>query len=193
MSYSDEELIEQARAASDIEARNRIIEELFQRHYRRVALWCLRWAGHYDQAEDLAQDIFLKVHRSLHLFQGQSKFTTWLYMVCRNHCINAGTASRSKECVEIDDALASTLAAGDPNPEEEIATQRRWATARDLIDHNLDETERKVFLLHHVEGWSLPMVSRALQLTNASGAKAYLVSAQRKLKTAVARWKARVS
>lgn len=193
MPYSDEELIERARAATEIGARNQIIEELFQRHYQRVALWCLRWTQNQDAAQDLAQDIFLKVHRSLHLFQGQSKFTTWLFMVCRNHCINAGMTARSKDSQELDEALSARLASAEPNPEQAAETNARWQMARNLVDRHLDETERKVFLLHHVEGWSLPAVSRSLALTNASGAKAYLVSAQRKLKAALARGKARES
>lgn len=191
MDYSDEDLIGHARGASSIEERNACIEELFERHYQRVALWCLRWTGDRDQAADLAQEIFLKVHRNLASYQGQSKFTTWLYTVCRNHCINSGLAARSRESVELDDTLLATLATSSPSPEESALRRDRQKLAREFLDQNLDTTERDVYLLHHVEGWSLPMVSRALQLTNSSGAKAYLVSAQRKLKTAVARWKAR--
>ncbi|MBL8213703.1 MAG: sigma-70 family RNA polymerase sigma factor [Bryobacterales bacterium] len=191
MDYSDEDLIEQARAATSMEERNALTEQLFERHYRRVALWCLRWCGSREQAEDLAQEIFLKVHRNLASFQRQSKFTTWLFMVCRNHCINSGMAARSSEAVELDQDLMSTLAAAGPDPEQSLAQAKRRELALELIHRNLDPTEREVFVLHHVEGWSLPMVSRALQLNNASGAKAYLVSAQRKLKTAVARWRAR--
>ena len=191
MEYSDEELIERARAASSIEERNALFEELFERHYRRVGLWCLRWTGNRERAEDLAQEIFLKVHRGLGNFQGQSKFTTWLYTVCRNHCINSAAERRGRESVELDEVLLSTLAAGGENPEQKLQAESRQKAARELVDRTLDQTEREVFLLHYVEGWPLQMVSKTLELQNASGAKAYLVSAHRKLKTAVARWKAR--
>ena len=190
---TDEELIARSRAASGPEERNEAVEQLFERHYQRVALWCLRWKGDREEAQDLAQEIFLKVHRSLDSFQGGSKFTTWLYTICRNHCINAGVAARSRECVELDDALSATLQSDDPDPEEQLSTRRRWEAARELIERHLDEMERRVLLLHFVEGWSLPMVSRALNLTNPSGAKAYMVSGQRKLKSAVERWKPRAS
>lgn len=191
MEYSDEELIERARAASSIEERNSFFEELFERHYRRVGLWCLRWTGDRERAEDLAQEIFLKVHRGLGNFQGQSKFTTWLYTVCRNHCINSAAERRGRESVELDEVLLSTLAAEGENPEQKLQAESRQKAARELVDRTLDATEREVFLLHYVEGWPLQMVSKTLELQNASGAKAYLVSAHRKLKTAVARWKAR--
>lgn len=188
---TDEDLIARSRVASGLEERNRIIEQLFERHYSRVAVWCLRWTGNRDEAQDLAQEIFLKVHRSLDSFQGGSKFSTWLYMVCRNHCFNANAASRGKESLELDDALSATLSSSDPNPEQAFAANARWLGAKEMMERHLDETERKVLLLHYVEGWSLPMVSRSLQLTNASGAKAYIVSGMRKLKSAADRWKAK--
>lgn len=190
---TDEDLIARSRAASGLVERNRIIEQLFERHYSRVAVWCLRWTGNREEAQDLAQEIFLKVHRSLDSFQGSSKFSTWLYMVCRNHCFNANAEWRGRESVELSDALAGVLSSGEPDPEQALASKARWSAAREMIDKHLDETERKVLLLHFVEGWPLLMVSRALRLTNASGAKAYIVSGMRKLRTAAERWKGKGS
>lgn len=188
---TDEELIAEARAARNPADRNAIVEQLFERHYRRVALWCLRWTRNRDDAQDLAQEIFLKVYRNLDSFQGSSKFTTWLFTVCRNHCINSATTARSRECAELDEILTATLPSVEPDPEQQLFTRRHWAAARELMDQHLDETERHVLLLHYAEGLSLPMVTRVLNLTNASGAKAYIVSSHRKLKAAVERWKAR--
>jgi RNA polymerase sigma-70 factor (ECF subfamily) len=189
---TDEALIEQWKSAASQGARTMLVERLFERHYRRVAIWCLRWSGDRENAKDLAQDVFLKVQRNLDSFQGGSKFTTWLYMVAKNHCINAGMQSRSRECVELDEALYGTLKSDEPSPEQELLANRRMAQAKALMER-LDPTERDVLMLHYVEGWSLPMVTRALKLTNASGAKAYMVSGHRKLKSAVERLKAQVS
>lgn len=188
--WSDEELILKSRecAAAD---RRRLLDELVSRHYRRVALWCLRWTGDRDQAADLAQDVFLKVHRCLDSFEGGARFTTWLYTVCRNHCINAGMASRAREHVELDESIESLLASPGPCAEEGIDRAGRVALARRMLTDHLDETERRVLLLHYVEGYSVPAVTRMLSLENASGAKAFLVSAHRKLKTAVERLQAR--
>jgi RNA polymerase sigma-70 factor (ECF subfamily) len=190
---TDEELIARSRTAATEDVRNNIIEELFGRHYRRVALWCIRWTGDREAAQDLAQEIFLKVHRNLDSFQGGSRFTTWLYTVSKNHCINSGMSSRLRECVELDEVLSATLQSADPNPEQQLSSLRQVALARELVDRCLDDTERRVLLLHYVEGWSLPMVSRALKLTNPSGAKAYIVSGHRKLKSAVERLKSNVA
>jgi DNA-directed RNA polymerase specialized sigma24 family protein len=59
---------------------------------------------------------------------------------------------------------------------------------RTLLAETLDETERRVMTLHYGEDLTLDAVTRLLGLTNASGAKAYIVSARRKLSGAVRRW-----
>jgi hypothetical protein len=63
--------------------------------------------------------------------------------------------------------------------------------ARQLINETLEETEKQVFTLHYAEEVPLDVITRMLKLENASGAKAYLVSAKRKLDRAVKRWSAR--
>jgi len=60
---------------------------------------------------------------------------------------------------------------------------------RDLVRDSLSETEARVMTLHYAEELPLDAVTRLLKLDNASGAKAYIVSAKRKLARAVARWK----
>ena len=76
---TDEELIERYRSSGKAAAGSYDphINELFRRHYQRVALWCLRQTGDRDRAADLAQDIFVSAFRYLESFRGDSKFSTW--------------------------------------------------------------------------------------------------------------------
>ena len=62
---------------------------------------------------------------------------------------------------------------------------------RQLMDDVLDDTEKRVMTLHYGHDLRLDAITAALGLTNASGAKAYIVSAKRKLNAAVKRWNAR--
>src|SRR5262249_9474343 len=64
------------------------LNELFSRYHSRVALWCLRLTGDRQSAADLAQDVFIKAFRHLGLYRGDSKFSTWLYSIARNHCFD---------------------------------------------------------------------------------------------------------
>ena len=62
--------------------------ELVLRYQDRVFGLCLRMLGNRDEAEDIAQEVFCTVFKSVRSFRGESKFSTWLYRVTLNHCKN---------------------------------------------------------------------------------------------------------
>ena len=61
---------------------------LVERHRRQVYQVCYRFVGNHEDASDLAQDAFLRAYRALHTFKGHSAFSTWLYRVAVNVCLN---------------------------------------------------------------------------------------------------------
>lgn len=188
---SDEELISQSRAQAGSRSQPSCIDELFKRHQQRVALWCLRFTGDRESAADLAQDVMINAFRHLESFQNQSKFTTWLYVITRNHCMNHLKAGRGRFEVAAEDLLLEIPDLASENTDSRLARESTIAEARRLLHESLEETERQVFTLHFAEGMPLDAITRLLGLTNSSGAKAYVVSAKRKLETAVRRWRAR--
>jgi RNA polymerase sigma-70 factor (ECF subfamily) len=164
------------------------IERLFASHYEQVARWCFRFTGDRESALDLAQEVFLKAHRSIDSFRGGSQFGTWLYSIARNEAINR--AKRTKVRAESEETLIEVPAPG-PDPEE-LATERsRSQRLQRLLIETLDDTERTVFTLHYGEDVPLDAITRMLRLENASGAKAFIVSAKRKLARATAKLFAR--
>ncbi|HLJ49316.1 MAG TPA: RNA polymerase sigma factor [Bryobacteraceae bacterium] len=183
----DEELVDRYRSETGPQ-RERLLNQLFERHHGRVAAWCYRMTGDVDAAADLAQEVFLKAFQHLDSFRHQSKFTTWLYSITRNHCMDALKSRPAAPLLAPDGALdqLEDLRAG----ELLSVLERRESqeVARQLITESLDETEAKVMTLHYVDEMPLDVVTRTLQLTNASGAKAYVVSARRKLARAFERW-----
>ncbi|HEY4562075.1 MAG TPA: RNA polymerase sigma factor, partial [Thermoanaerobaculia bacterium] len=81
----DEELIERARR--DAAQADACLAVLYRRYYPKVAAWCLRISGDRQEAADLAQEVFLRVHDRLDGFRGDSRFSTWLYTVTRSIAI----------------------------------------------------------------------------------------------------------
>ena len=77
------------------------------------------------------------------------------------------------------------------SPYEQVARESSNCQLRALLQDALDDTERRIFTLHYGDEMPLDAITRLLGLDNASGAKAYIVSARRKLARAVDRWKAR--
>ena len=185
---SDEELIAQYHLAPASDRSRQLVDELFRRHRARVIAWCYRLTGDRDLAPDLAQDVFIKAYSSLHLFRRDSKFTTWLYVIARNRCHDEARARAARrreapedELLDIPSELNEALAALDARDARHVV--------HTLMDEVLDETEKQVMTLHYGHEMRLDAITTALGLTNASGAKAYIVSAKRKLTAAVKRWK----
>jgi len=189
--YSDEELVRVCQQCAPGPNRNAHAEELFRRHVRRVGLWCLRMVGDRESAADVAQEVFVKVFQKLDSFRGDAQFSTWLYTVTRRHCYDfvrsrsndATTGAADGEWDNVADANAV-----DPLAALEGAQSR--AAAHAILRESLDEVERQVFILHFGEGLTLAAITRLLRLKNTSGAKAYIVSAKRKIRRATERWRA---
>ncbi len=183
---SDEQLVQLA-VTSKLAESDAALNELFTRYQKRVALWCLRVSGDRDWAADLAQEVFLRAWRNLQSFRGDSKFSTWLYTIARNHCFNAVQSRKLRPEEPLEEFTASGTTPGfDVQLESE--QQRRHLQA--LVADTLDETEARVMTLHYGEELTLSAITSLLNLSNASGAKAYVVSARRKLQAALSRWNA---
>jgi RNA polymerase sigma factor (sigma-70 family) len=191
---ADEELAKRYREAANSTEREPYIDELFRRNYAKVARWCLRFAADREAAADLAQEVFTRAYQNMPSFRGQSKFSTWLFSIARNHCLNSVQAS-ARQATEL-------RADGDEEFLMEIPDERetpykaveRESSAREvsaLLNDALDETEKVVFTLHYGDEVPLDTITRLLSLQNSSGAKAYIVSAKRKLARLVQQKRAR--
>ena len=97
----DQALVEQARAG-DAKA-FRALVELHQSRLFSVAYGMLR---DRDDAMDVVQDAFIKAHKKLAEFEGNAAFSTWLYRICVNLCIDRKRADARRRKVDLDDALA---------------------------------------------------------------------------------------
>ena len=190
----DEELVAKYRSTAEISEREQCVDQLFRRNYARVARWCLRFTADRETAADLAQEVFARAYQNLPSFHGQSKFSTWLFVIARNHCLNAVRAN-ARQATELraDDGEEILMAIADRSPNAHSAMEQMASAqlVRKLLSEALDETEKMVFTLHYGEEVPLDAITRLLRLENQSGAKAYIVSAKRKLARLVQQWKAR--
>ncbi len=132
--------------------------QLFYRHRTEVARLVFRMVGPRADLEDIIQEVFLQVHRSLKDFRGQSKFTTWLHRVAVNVVLMQRRAARSRPQLvhpQPDDTHADSRLA----PDEDVARLERMRAFRRLVDR-LAEKKRTVFLLHELEGMSPADISK---------------------------------
>lgn len=183
---TDEELIAAYREGWGSN-RDEAVEELFRRHQSRLVRWCYRFTRDRESVLDLAQEILLRAYRNLDSYRGECRFSTWLYVIARNLCMSA-LQKRASEPVWAAKAITidlPDLTGGDIHAAVEMEESR--AKSWGFILNTLDRTEAQVMLLHYGQELPLNTVSQMLGLTNKSGAKAYIVSAKRKLNAALPR------
>lgn len=124
--------------------------ELFRKHRSAVAAITYRMMGPGADLEDMVQEVFLQVHRSLPDFRGQAKFSTWLHRVAVNVVLMARRRARSRPTYTGEEAARHESDDG-LLPDQSVSRQRRLEAFRRLLDR-LSEKKRTVFILHELEG-----------------------------------------
>lgn len=163
-------------------------DRLMQRYEKRVYALCFRMAGNQDDAADLAQEAFLKAFRALPSFNGQAQFSTWLYRIVTNTCLDERRRqarrpqlfSLDKPLNTEDGQLALTLLAEASDPLATALSQETEIEIRTLLSM-LPAEQRIVLVLRDMEGYSYDEIARMLNL-NGGTVKSRLNRARRKLR-----------
>jgi RNA polymerase sigma-70 factor, ECF subfamily len=139
-----------ARAATGDRAAFR---EVYLRHRSDVTRLVFRMLGPRPDAEDVIQEVFFQVFRSLKDFRGQSKFTTWLHRVTVNVVLMHRRAAKSRPVFADEPIEDGRINAATILPDEDFARRERMRAFSRLLDR-LAEKKRVVFILHELEGES---------------------------------------
>jgi len=84
-------------------------EQIVRQHWRKVFNLAYKFVGRHDEAEDLTQDIFVKIFKALHTFDRRANFQTWLISISRNLCIDHYRSARKERETMARDVDASSL------------------------------------------------------------------------------------
>src|SRR2546427_6878834 len=108
---------------------------IVRQYWRKVFNVAYKFVGRHDEAEDLTQDIFLKIFRSLHTFDSRANFQTWLISVSRNLCIDHYRRVRKeRETIDRDvDANELTPQSREPSPMAPLEHRDRVSLLREAL------------------------------------------------------------
>jgi RNA polymerase sigma-70 factor (ECF subfamily) len=159
-------------------------EALYRQHFRRVARLCRLLLDDREEAEDVAQEVFLKLARRPPMPGQPADWGAWLTRITINACRDRRRSGWWKGRRLRREAIEEAEAA-DPEPTPERAAlsreirERLWMAFRAL-----PRLQREVFVLRYLEEWSTQEVAQALALTPGS-VKRHLFRAVRRLRTAL--------
>ncbi len=144
----------------------RAFEVLVERYQERVLGNCRYLTGSQSDAEDLAQEVFVKAFSGLATFERRSSFKTWLWRIKVNHCLNFLQRSRRERFVAVDEPEVEQR----PELRVDPAAPRNLETEldRELITRSLDampETLRVPLLLRDLDGFSYQEIAEGLGLS----------------------------
>jgi len=181
MDQSEQRLIRQAQQGN-----HTAFEMLVALHDRQVLKLSCSLLGSQEDAKDVYQDIFLQVFRKLHSFRFESEFSTWLYRIVVNHCLNYRRHRQRRKHYSLETPLhesgatwAETLEDGQNDPEHHVIN-RELGQAISAAIQTLSERQRAVFVLRHFHGHKLLQIAEILDCSEGT-VKNYLFRATRHL------------
>jgi len=151
----DEERLIASAAAGDTAA----FRTLYERHRTDVARLVYRMLGARGDLEDVIQEVFVQVYKSLKDFRGQSKFSTWLHRVTVNVVLMHRRSARSRPVFADEPPPEPALRSGDIAPDEDADRRERMRAFGRLLDRLADK-KRIVFVLHELEGIAPTEIAR---------------------------------
>lgn len=171
-----------AQGASDAEVMLRVkagdqpaFDYLVQKYRRPLVSFMYRMARNTAVAEDLAQEVFLRVYRSRESYEASAKFTTWLYRIATNLAVNHARDTRHErpEVVvsldEPDEATGMTmdLADGEITAEQAMLRRERLMGIRRKIEA-LPERQRLAVVMHKYQQMDYRQIAEVLQLSESA-------------------------
>lgn len=148
---------------------------LVEKFRRPIVSFMYRMAHNQAVAEELAQEVFLRVYRSRHTYAAEAKFTTWLYRIATNLGVNHARDSKAErvdQTVSIDEQDEDTglsIDVADPHmtAEQAILRRERLAAIRRHVE-NLPERQRVAVLMHKYQNMDYRQIAEVLKLSESA-------------------------
>jgi len=153
-------------------------DELYKRYSNKVYFKCYSLLGDYTQAEDATQEIFLKVVLSIAGFNRKSKFSTWLYSITYNFCIDElRRLKKNKMVFDVEGDIHGEL----PDDEEDNLTSEANLVALQATLDVIDEADRAILIMKYQDNMMVKEIADILSLSE-SAVKMRLKRAKEKFK-----------
>jgi RNA polymerase sigma-70 factor (ECF subfamily) len=128
-------------------------ERLVRRYYGQVHRWALARTGDRDDADDVTQEVLVRLHRNIGSYDGRSQFTTWLYQVTRRSAADLHRKRARRERLALRVRQETPAATDDPRGKEETTDEKRASGLVKTFLKELSERQREIFALCDLQGF----------------------------------------
>ena len=146
-------------------------DKLVEDYAQGVYTHAHRMLGSREEAEEAAQDVFLRIHRSLAGFQGRAKISTWIWRITTNVCLTRREVQRKSMTVPLDEEAAARVSDESPGPECSFIIREERDRLGRLIA-SLPDREAAAITLFYMEGMDYKEIARILDIPAGSVATA---------------------
>lgn len=163
----------------------RCFEELVRKHARGVLNLVYRYLGDASRAEDVSQDIFVRIFRARMKYEPKAKFSTWLYRIAVNHCLNEIRARKSQPplTAPINDMLQEPQG---EDPDARLSRSELQQAVKAAINA-LPENQRMAVILARYEDMSYEDIAEAMSMS-LEAVKSVLFRAKENLKLSLSKY-----
>lgn len=157
---SDEELMV-AFQGGDVKA----YEELVRRHRHGVYNFIYRFLGNPETAEEVFQEVFIKIHKASAKYAPNGKFTTWLYTITRNQCVDTFRRNKIREALSLEtptngeESRLGDRLESENIPQDVLSSAHQIEAVLDEALKRLNEDQREVFLLREKHGFKFEEIA----------------------------------
>lgn len=135
---------------------------LYDRYSDKVYAKCLSFAKSEAEAQDLTHDIFIQLFLKLKTFKGNSKFSTWLYSLTYNFCLNYVQRDQKKKRETFKDVETENLSIEDDIPDSEIFQMKAEKLQQALS--SIDPGDKMILLMKYQDDFSIQEIKESLNL-----------------------------
>lgn len=161
---SNEQLLLERSKAGDIAA----FEKLIEVYQKKIFNLAYRMVGNHDDAADLAQEALIRIFKSIANFKEQSSFSTWVYRITTNVCLDEIRKKKNRRVLSLDEEIhvedgemQRQIMSDDPLPDEVVEREELRSIVNGAIG-SLPEEQRLVISLRDIQGLSYDEIAEVL-------------------------------
>ena len=161
---------------------------LVLKHQHKIINFCYRFTGNKFDAEDIAQEVFINVYKSAKRYKPKALFTTWIYRIATNLCLNYKRNKKrhpeeSLEIIEENESRKKFVSPKSNEPDIQLLKQELSNLVQNTIQ-NLPENQKIALILHRFEGMSHQDIAESMNCS-ISAVESLIFRAKQNLKIAL--------